>query len=167
MKVETKLLAWSDRYSVGIKIIDEQHKELIDLINDMYDHVNNDDTSERIYFKAILRHIIDKIKTHFETEEKILRATNFQGYAEHKKTHDSFLLTVIENILKFESGKRVSLVSFTIFFKNWILSHILMMDKQYYKYFRGIASRRTNGRLSITSEDIAMIKKHRNISRAA
>lgn len=155
MRIDSKLLTWSSTYSVGIRVIDEQHRELINLINDMYNHVNNDESSECAYFKNIIHQIVDKIKIHFETEEKILIATKFRGYAEHKKTHDSFLLTVIENVLKFETGKKISLVSFSLFLKDWVLTHIAIMDKQYYEFLKKVASQKVRTKRDNTLEDIA------------
>jgi len=155
MKVNTNLVTWSPTFAVGIKIIDDQHKGLLNLVNDMYNHVADDGESERLYFKKIIQEAVNYVKVHFETEERILRATNFQGYAEHKKEHDAFILTVVDNIRAFETGRNMNLISFTHFLKNWILTHIAIMDKQYFEYLRKIATRKANGKLSITAEDVA------------
>jgi len=156
MKTNPNLVTWSATYSVGIKLIDDQHKELLSLVNDMYNHVNNEDEeAERAYFKGIIRQAVDYVKIHFATEEKIMKGTNFQGYAGHKKAHDSFILSVVDAIKEFEEGKRVPLISFTHFIKDWILTHIAIMDKQYFEHLMKIATRKSNGKLSITQEAIA------------
>jgi hemerythrin len=49
----------------------------------------------------------------------------------------------------------MNLASFTHFLKDWILSHIAVMDKQYFKFLKSIATRKANGKLSVTREDIA------------
>jgi len=36
VRIDSRLVTWSSTYSVGIKIIDEQHKKLLDLVNDMF-----------------------------------------------------------------------------------------------------------------------------------
>lgn len=155
MKTYSKLVTWSSTYSVGVKIIDEQHKGLLNLVNDMYNHVADDEAAERAYFQKVIQQAVNYVKVHFATEEKILRATKFQGYAEHKKEHDYFILTVVDNIRAFETGKNMNLISFTHFLKDWILTHIAIMDKQYFEYLKKIATRKADGRLSITSADIA------------
>ena len=48
----------------------------------------------------------------------------------------------------------MSLLSFTNFLKDWILTHIAISDKQYFEYFRKIATRKNDGSLSISIEDI-------------
>ena len=156
MKPNPNLVTWSATYSVGIKLIDDQHKELLNLVNDMYNHVNDDDEeAERTYFLGVIRHIVDYIKIHFATEEKIMQRTKFQGYAGHKRVHDTFILNVVDIIMKYDEGRRVSLIFFTNFVKDWILTHIAIMDKQYFEYLVRIVSRRANGKPNVNNIVIA------------
>jgi len=155
MNMESNLVTWSSTYSVGIRAIDAQHMELINLVNDMYNHIVGDEEAERAYFKEVINHAVEYIKVHFATEEKIMRATKFPGYLEHKRAHDLFILNFIENIRDYEDGKRVNLASFTHFLKDWILSHIAIMDKQYFVFLKKIATRKANGKLTVSKEDIA------------
>jgi hemerythrin len=141
-------------FSVGIKVIDDQHKSLLDLVNDLFNHATGDEKAERAYFKKVIHQAVEYIKVHFATEEKIMTATKFPGYAEHKKTHDDFVLTVVQNVKDFEAGKRLTLTKFSYFLKDWILTHIAVMDKKYFDYFKKIATRKDGGALSITSADV-------------
>ena len=153
-KIKTKLVTWSSTFSVGVKLIDDQHKGLFNLVNDLFNHVIGDEAEEQIYFQKIIQKTVQYIKVHLATEEKIMIATNFPGYAEHKKAHDSFVLAVVNYTQDFEAGKKQTLSSFTRFLKDWILTHIAIMDKQYFEYFRKIASRKADGKLSISSADV-------------
>ena len=156
MTFNSELVTWSATYSVGIKLIDDQHKELFKLVNDMYNHVNNDDEeAERAYFKGVIKQVVEYVKKHFATEEKIMQKTQFTDYIGHKLAHDFFILSVVNLVKKFDEGKKVPLGYFTHFIKDWILSHIAIMDKQYFNHLKKIASRKSNGKLSITQEDIA------------
>jgi len=146
----SNLVTWSSTYSVRIKLIDDQHKELFRLVNDMYNHVNEDDEeAERAYFQSVIRQVVDYVKIHFATEEKIMKKAKFQGYLGHKKVHDAFILRVVSTIQKFDEGKKVPLTSFTHFIKDWILTHIAIMDKQYFEYLLRIASRKPDGKLNV------------------
>ena len=154
---KSELIKWSATYACGIQIIDEQHKGLVNLVNDMYNHVSGNEAEERAYFNKVIHKAVDYVKTHFATEEKLMLGTKFQGYPEHKKAHEHFILTVVEKIKEFKSGSggtRITLSSFTKFLKEWILSHVAVMDKTYFEYFRVIASRKADGKLSITSADL-------------
>jgi len=148
------LVKWSDTFSCGVKLIDDQHKELINIVNEMFMHVTGPQQNELEYLTVIIKKLVKYVKLHFATEEKIMKATKYSNYTEHKKAHDSFIVFVIETINEFSSGKRKSLYFFTRFLKDWIFSHIAVMDKSYFKYFRKIASRKADGRLSISKYDV-------------
>ncbi|MDR2587805.1 MAG: bacteriohemerythrin [Spirochaetales bacterium] len=152
--LKTELVTWSPTFSVGIKLIDDQHKELLKLTNDLFNHCIGDEKAERMYFQKVIHSAVSYIKVHFATEEKIMLKTNFPGYAEHKKQHDSFILTIVDQAKTFEEARQFSLSTITKFLKNWILEHIAISDKQYFDYFRKIATRKEDGRLSIAEEDI-------------
>ena len=149
---------WSENYSMGIRIIDDQHKGLLDFVNDLYNHATGHEKEERMYFSSVIQQAVDYIKLHFSTEEKYMIATKFPGYAEHKKHHDDFTLTVVKSVKDFEAGKRLVLTTFSKFLKDWVLSHIAVVDKKYSDYFKQIATRKDDGKLSITLDDVH--KKH-------
>ncbi|MDR2952110.1 MAG: hypothetical protein LBU82_02580, partial [Treponema sp.] len=107
-----------------------------------------------IYFQDVIQEAVKYVKVHFATEEKIMIATKYPGYAEHKKEHDIFIKTVIGKVKDFEAGKRLILTNFTKFLKEWIFTHIAIMDKKYINYFKSLASRKADGTLSISKEDI-------------
>ena len=151
---KSELVTWSPTFSVGVKIVDDQHKELVALINDMFNHVTGKESEEREYFTKIIQEAVRYVKVHFHTEEKIMIHTQFPGYTEHKKAHDTFVLTVVENVRNFETGKRLILSDFTRFLKEWVLTHIAIMDKQYFDYFKQIATRKSDGKLSINQSDV-------------
>jgi hemerythrin len=147
-------IEWSDAYSLGIKIIDDQHKGLLDIVNDLYSHSTGNETEEMFYFKDVIHQAVEYIKNHFQVEEKLLIATKYPGYVEHKKAHDQFTLTVVTSAKDFESGKRMVLEKFAHFLRDWILSHIAVMDQDYATYLRKIATRKADGKLSVGMVDI-------------
>ncbi|MCL2444327.1 MAG: bacteriohemerythrin [Treponema sp.] len=149
----SNLIDWSKTLTCGIKVIDDQHKGLVDLVNNMFKHVTGDDEQERKYLNKVIDETVNYIKVHFATEEKIMNATKFQGYIEHKEEHKKFIVTVAEHIEYFNSGKRVSLMSFSKFLKEWVLSHIAVVDRQYFTYFKDVATRKADGNLSISLAD--------------
>ncbi|MCL2758704.1 MAG: bacteriohemerythrin [Treponema sp.] len=136
----TKLINWNKSFECGIKQLDEQHKALVDLVNEMFQNITGNEKQENDYFDKIYHKAADSIKEHFITEERILSATKYAGYAEHKKAHKLFTLSINNELRKHESGKKISLSYFTGYIKDWILSHIAVMDKQYFEYFKQIAT---------------------------
>jgi len=157
----SELITWSNTFSCGIKIIDDQHKELVDMVNEMFKHVTGSEKEEYDYLSKVINKIVSYIKIHFATEEKIMMAAKYSGYAEHKKVHEGFIHAVAEAFNGFISGKRLSLFTFTKFLKNWVFSHIAVMDKHYFEYLRRIATRKDNGKLSITLADVQAVVSNR------
>jgi len=159
-KAETALpqsknhLVWSNTYSMGVKLIDDQHKGLVDFVNDLFNHASGKEDEERAYFSEVIQQAVQYIKEHFLAEEKLMVGTKFPGYAAHKKVHDEFTLTVVKSVKDFEAGKRLVLEKFAYFLKDWVLTHVAIMDRQYADYFKKIATRKADGKLSITKADI-------------
>lgn len=152
---KTNLVNWSPTFACGIQLVDEQHKSLIDMINDMYNHVSGNPMEEREYFNSVIQKAVNYIKIHFATEEKLMIATKFSGYAKHRREHELFILKVIEKNHEFNAAtSRLTLSDFIHFLKDWVLSHVAVVDKVYFNYFRAIATRKADGKLSITSADV-------------
>ena len=149
-----KQVYWSDSYSMGIKLIDDQHKGLLNFVNELFDHATGNEEEERAWFKGVIQFAVRYIREHFTTEEKFMKATKFPGYAEHKRAHDEFTLTVVKSAKDFQEGKRLVLEKFAYFLKDWVLAHVAVMDRQYSDYFRKIATRKADGKLTITAADL-------------
>jgi len=127
---------WSEDFACGIKVIDDQHKSLLDLINDLFNHATGDLEAEQEYFKQVVEKAVNYVKVHFATEEKIMQQTKFVGYEEHKKAHETFVVAVLNNARAFQKEKKIDLREFTRFLKEWVLTHVAHMDKQYFSHFR-------------------------------
>jgi hemerythrin len=151
---EDELVSWSSQYASGVKIVDEQHKELLNLTNDLFNHCVGDPEKEKEYFKSVIHSAVDYVKNHFATEERMMISTKFSGYDHHKREHDKFVLTIVDTIKEFNETRRLSLFKFTKFLKNWVLTHIAVEDKKYFDYFKRIASIKKDGRLTISKTDV-------------
>jgi hemerythrin len=129
------LVEWNERYSVGIPKIDEQHKELLRLTNELYASClkdNDDDAKAR--FKSTIGAIVNYVSEHFGAEERLFQRIKYPRYAEHKQEHDNFVKKVLEQVKEFSDGKNFVPNNFVRFLKDWILSHIAMSDKLYSEY---------------------------------
>jgi hemerythrin len=125
---------WEDRYSVGIPAIDRQHKELLNITNDLYNACQLGDEAAREHFMNVIHRAVEYVKFHFSAEEQIMERIKFPESAEHKKQHESFVKRVLENVGEFESGKKFVPNTFVRFLKDWILTHIAMSDQKYHTY---------------------------------
>lgn len=83
------LITWKKEYSVGVPAVDLEHRELIELINELYEHVQAEDSPTTIL--DFLGEIHTRISAHFALEEKLMREAGYDEYAEHKVDHEILL----------------------------------------------------------------------------
>lgn len=82
-------LQWRDEFSVGIAEVDHEHRELIQLINELQKNLRAGDDADKIL--ESLGEIYAQIAAHFALEEKMMRNTRYPAYAEHKEDHETLM----------------------------------------------------------------------------
>lgn len=83
------LLQWKPAYTLGVPSVDHEHRELIGLINEAYNHMETNDAPERI--EACLEDIYAAISAHFALEELHMRTAKYEEYQAHKDEHEDLL----------------------------------------------------------------------------
>lgn len=96
------LIDWRQDFELGIASVDHEHKELIDLINDLHAGLEGDATPEML--SAFLGEIYARIAAHFALEETVMRDVRYQGYDEHKADHEELLEAIREIMDDHEAG---------------------------------------------------------------
>jgi len=129
----TPKLAWRPEYSVGVKDLDDQHKELIRIMNEVMTCINNVPSEKRI--SAITDHLVAYKKDHFATEEMYFEKFKFSGGKAHTMAHKAFDAQV--NAMKKEHADDPIAFAFSLvdFLEDWLLIHLDKMDHQYTKCF--------------------------------
>ena len=123
------LIEWDDELSVGIQEIDEQHKVLVGLVNEMHDAIHARKGSEAA--REILKRLADYTKIHFAVEESLFRIFEYPGYEEHKAQHDELIREIHELQDKIDKGEGNISFQLLHFLKMWLTQHILDSDKEY------------------------------------
>ena len=139
-------VVWGDRYILGLNTIDSQHKQLLDLTNELYKACRQGDEVVDEAFRVVIHKLVDYVKFHLSGEEKMLLKINYPNYAAHKKEHDGFVIKVLEEVRNFESGKTFVPNNFVRFLRDWVLAHIAVSDKLYAEY---IMKLKKEGKLTI------------------
>lgn len=83
------LLIWKQDYSIGIKSVDAEHREMISLINATYDAI--EDKSDAHAIEEFLGDINASITAHFALEERVMRRAGYDEYEAHKEDHEDLL----------------------------------------------------------------------------
>ena len=133
-KIEKEdLIKWSKEYSVGIEHFDDEHKVLIKLINDLNDAML--DGKSKSVIGKIITELLEYTEFHFGKEEKEMIDIKYPGYDEQKKMHTIFINKIKEFKNEFESGEALLSLKIIEFLKDWLLTHIVKVDKKYKEYF--------------------------------
>ncbi len=135
---ETQFVEWKDDYSVGIDSIDQQHKKLLHLINQLQTAVDYS-TGEQFEREA-LDELVDYTKTHFTYEEGLMKDNDYPDFEQHKLQHEKMFKKVEEVLAVYEQDQDTAMSNAAEFLKDWLINHINGTDKEYSSYLidRGV-----------------------------
>jgi hemerythrin-like metal-binding protein len=140
-----------ERLDQGVKIINSQHKKIMDLTTDLFAHCLGKEEEENQYFGSIMHSAADSVKEHFQTEEDLMLAAKFDVYefSAHKREHAEFTATVAGYISRFQKSGRIDLLTFASYAKWWVIGHIKRHDKKYVDYFNKLTEGRGAVRMQV------------------
>jgi len=123
-------IEWNDGMSVGVESMDQDHKALLLLINEINEAINNDAT--HLLIKSIFDKLETYIKEHFYKEELLMQQCNYERLEEHKKEHHKFINKIPElrNQLLNTDSAEVAKDAY-IFLVDWLMQHIVIDDMSY------------------------------------
>lgn len=127
-------IKWSDAdYSTGLNTIDEQHKKLIDLINEIYqsflDYRHLEVTAD------VLDKLEDYAKFHFAFEENLFRKLGYEEAEEHIAGHRAFTDKIQEFKRMMAAGTDATF-TITNYLRDWLRTHIQKEDRKYAPLFQ-------------------------------
>lgn len=127
-----EVLRWDNTYSIGIEIIDQQHKRWIHLTNQLYRNFKKDDF--KVFIKS-LKELIDYTDYHFGFEEKYMSDFGYENANEHKNLHKYFLDKLKEHNETIDQDNKIAIYNLLTFLKFWIKKHIQNEDINYVDLF--------------------------------
>ncbi len=132
------LFEWEDIYSVNVQIVDEQHKHLIELINDLYRALLSDNPGDTL--EDILDRMLLYATYHFQDEEALLAKYNYPRLESHKLKHEAYVEKTLEYLEKFRAGELKPSVEIARYLKKWLKDHIMGSDKEFTSFLnqRGV-----------------------------
>ncbi len=126
-----RYLVWKDEYSVGIKAMDNDHKKLLNLINQLQTAV--DYYTGKEFEQKALDELVDYTKTHFKREENLLKENDYADIEAHKKQHENFINKINESVEQYKNSADATIIDTLEFLKVWLIKHINGTDKEYGK----------------------------------
>ncbi len=134
MPIIPQKLAWQEEFSVQVKELDEQHKFLIGVINDLIDYLHSSAVSD-IDIKKLVKRLKDGELKHFATEEKYFNDFLYPEAESHKAKHLQFLVDCEKIEGLYAQDTLLYVTNLIYFLEEWWVSHILGDDKKYSHFF--------------------------------
>lgn len=126
---ESDFVVWKDEYSVGIESIDNDHKKLLSLINNLQ-------TSALYYTgeefdRQALKELLNYTEYHFKREEKLMEENGYPDFAAHKAQHQKMTEKIKEMVTTYEQDDEQTILELAQFLRNWLVNHINGSDQEY------------------------------------
>ena len=122
---------FTDKFKIGVSLIDEEHKALFDIVGKIYKAIEVELVHDK--FDLILD-ILDELKeytiVHFVDEENYMKEIGYDGLAQQVILHEKFIETLNEvNLDDVDDNQEEYLYEVLNFLQNWLINHILKVDK--------------------------------------
>ena len=126
------LIEWRKEFETGIADVDHEHRELVDLINELHEALRVD--ADRDTISNFLGEVFARISAHFALEETVMRKHRYDEYEAHKAEHEK-LLDEIRDIMDAheasDSADYQSTLSTTI--RDWFVNHFKNKDARLHR----------------------------------
>jgi hemerythrin len=120
--METMEAAWNARYSTGIRLIDEQHQELFQIVNRLRRLVL--EAADRNEIEGLLEELVTCSERHFASEEAHMAKVGYPDLAQHLAEHASMLASLQELLGRFRESDQAMAMMVPTFMEGWLKHHI-------------------------------------------
>jgi len=129
-------VGWTPALSVGVEMIDEQHKTWFDKAEKLFEAGRNRQAKE--YIGELLEFLDSYTKKHFADEEEYMLSINYPGYEAQKKAHDSFIekLAQLKEEYNSSGGNLLVIINANKMVIDWLTNHISIMDRKIGEFVR-------------------------------
>lgn len=144
-------MKWDNAYSLGIKNIDEQHKQLFEIVSKIFSLQESRDVKENI--RTILHELHDYIKVHFKDEEEFMKNIGYPDLEYHHLLHIQ-LAKSVSNILQDPSRLDIIQTKMRVIAKRALIDHILEEDSKFQQYYFKMKKNQTMSDETIITLDV-------------
>jgi hemerythrin len=130
-------MPWTQSLSVGVPMIDEQHKTLFEKVDKLFEAGKNHQAKE--YVGELLSFLEDYTKKHFSDEEKYMVSIKYPGYNEQKAAHTEFIrqLAKLRGDYAASGGNLLVILNANQLMLQWLTQHISNMDRKIGLFAKG------------------------------
>lgn len=128
------LFIWNSKLVTGLQDIDEHHKNLVRLVNDLHRAMKA--KAGATASGRILDELVDYTRYHFEFEEKLFSKHSYPATSEHKIAHRNLVEKVTGFQQEFKKGKAGLSMELMNFLADWLRQHIMKTDMAYVPHLK-------------------------------
>ncbi len=124
-------IVWSDRYNLGVDVIDKAHKQLFTIMRKMF-HIIEETSNISHSCDAGIKYLKNYALKHFAEEEAYMKLIKYNNYERHKKIHDDMCNITIPSLEKELKETNYSDEAVHHFFGvclGWLTGHIMIEDR--------------------------------------
>lgn len=130
-------LQWAPTISVHVDSIDNQHKKLFEITNNLIDIFENGQGD----FMSVLTELVDYTTVHFHDEQIVLMNEKYPSFVEHVGEHEKFIEQISEFLELYDHGNKELGFKMVLFLKDWLAYHVSKVDMQYAAFLADKASK--------------------------
>ena len=123
------LIEWEESLSTGIERLDEQHRRLIAMINELNDAMESGEGHGVL--GRIIDGLVDYTVTHFADEETLMTRAAYPRLVAHKMEHAAFTKKALDLKHRFACDQRILNMEVLTFLRGWLVLHIKGTDLAY------------------------------------
>jgi hemerythrin len=129
------LIKWRESYGTGVLSMDNQHRTIIELINELYKNIRQEESSRSV--EDVLADMMKYAEEHLLAEENLLKTNDFPDYVEHMSKHQSYRERLTALMVESTNDPDAAVKSTYAFLRQWWMGHIVDEDKKYGEFLTG------------------------------
>ena len=129
------LIEWQKHFELGILEVDQEHRALVELINDVHRRLEGNEDGAPIL--ETLGEIHAQIAAHFALEERIMRQSSYRHLAEHKEDHETLLDEIRDIMDRYEDDRDYDPDAFGDELTRWFTEHFSTHDARLHSELPG------------------------------
>jgi hemerythrin len=131
------LIAWTSQLNVGVKLLNNDHKQLVNLINSLHDGLVTGQAKPEL--ESVFESLVSFTRIHHANEEKFLAEAGYHGFQAHKREHDQMLDQLLELQIRFIQSAQLG-VEMEIMqrLRVWLFKHIQGSDQKFAPHLKTI-----------------------------
>lgn len=131
-------MPWTPNLSVGVELIDDQHKLLFEKADKLFEAGKNNQAKE--YIGELLDFLESYTQKHFADEERYMLSIHYPEYGAQKAAHTTFVAQLQKLRSDYNtSGSNILVVlNANQMIVDWLTKHISNMDKKIGEFSRTI-----------------------------